>query len=966
MSKKKVAKLGLTAAVAATTVVAATPADAASVSTTEKAVQQAAQSANALVKYYSSTDLKVDAEFTAAFNNAKKAIANAKAAVAQYKGKEKAYYEATVAKAESHQSYAARYIDAVGILNGKLVDSTKEVSAYIKSQELNADTVAAYDRLSAEIKKAEAVIGKVRGAQVREAFKDSFLLEAKLTREALIYEVSQYQLLNQINEKLKGEEVTAKGIEADFAKLERLKERAVAIKEAGKLLYPDRDDVYPEHKAIEQQLRNTEKDARKAAEDKFPPAVKSVQAVADITVDEGKAAILPEKVEVILSNGEKAEKAVTWENKDLTKVGEYTLKGKVADTELEATVKVTVRAVAPEVESVSAVNGKTIEVKFSAPVDAKTLKASDKDVITIAAEEGANNAGTVTQELSADGKTLTLTASNYFKGDYTVKVPFEVVKATNGKYVSALNQKISVDDKVAPVLASAKATVKSTSDKVASVTLTFTEEVSSIDLVKIAGGNYSPVIKGNTATISNLELDPTKAYEVTVVNAKDAAGNTKDVQAGQLNIAVDNAAPSITNVVATGENTVKVTLDKALKDNSLVVTGKIGTFSANVIDSIKVNEENNKEYTVTLKNDYLFKSGSSDVVTLTVEKEKLTDVLGNTNSAEITKTVTVSKDTVAPAVTKVDTTVTNGKVTAFTVNFAEEVKSLDTSKVYVVNSKGEILALSNVATSKVDLEDNKKVVFTLDNALKADTYSFDLLEGFVTDKSLAANKNAKYSFSVNVADAAQPVETAFTIKSAEEADNVITVDFGQKVKATGTGSALNPLAYALNGVVLPSDAKVDFVVDNGTVDQTKVKVTLPEGFVKTSDDAAVFRVTGVQSLDNKVSNPFIQTIDVTDNTAPVALSFVATDLTKLTVTYSEAVKLATIVEGSNDVSDEIKLYNSKGEAVAIEGAAIADGKLVLTVADATAVTKLTTVTTETADVVDTADLKQKAGITLSK
>lgn len=284
-----------------------------------------------------------------------------------------------------------------------------------------------------------------------------------------------------------------------------------------------------------------------------------------------------------------------------------------------------------------------------------------------------------------------------------------------------------------------------------------------------------------------------------------------------------------------------------------------------------------------------------------------------------------------------------------------------------MNSKGEILALSSVATPLVNNEDNKKVVFTLVDGLKADTYSFDLLEGFVTDKSLAANKNAKHSFSVNVSDATQPVETTFTITSAVEADNVITVDFGQKVKATGTGSALNPLAYSLNGVVLPSDAKVEFIVANGVVDQTKVKVTLPEGFVKANDNAAVFRVSGVQTLDNKVSNPFIQTIDVTDNTAPVALSFVANDLTKLTVTYSEAVKLVTPAEGaSNEVNDEIKLYNSKGEAVAIDSVAVVEGKLVLTVDDATSVTKLTTAATETADVVDAADLKQKAGITLTK
>ncbi|PGT88969.1 hypothetical protein [Bacillus sp. AFS040349] len=80
MSKKKVAKqLGLTAAVAASAVVAANPASAASASTVETAVVQAEKDAIALGKFYRSTDLNVSADFSAAYNKAKKSIESAKA-----------------------------------------------------------------------------------------------------------------------------------------------------------------------------------------------------------------------------------------------------------------------------------------------------------------------------------------------------------------------------------------------------------------------------------------------------------------------------------------------------------------------------------------------------------------------------------------------------------------------------------------------------------------------------------------------------------------------------------------------------------------------------------------------------------------------------------------------------------------------------------------------------------------------
>ncbi|CAM3848065.1 hypothetical protein GCM10009865_53040 [Aeromicrobium ponti] len=653
--------------------------------------------------------------------------------------------------------------------------------------------------------------------------------------------------------------------------------------------------------------------------------------------------------------------ATSFGTSDAVKRGDFAIFLHKADT-LE------VDPATPEVVGVSAIDGKTVQLTFSAAVDADTLVDADgNDVITVISGTDALAPGAITQELSADGKTLTLKAASYFKGDYTVKVPFEIVKGANGGFLKAVNYKLNVNDKAAPVLSSAKSTIKSTADGIKVVTLTFNEDVASIDNVKIAGLNYTPNVVGNTATVA-VDLDATKTYDITVVNAQDAAGNVKDVQVAPLNVSVDNTPASITSVVAAGENKVKVTLDKALKDDTLAITGKVGTFVTNIVTDATVNPKNAKEYTVTLNSSYLFKNGNTDTVTLTVAKEALVDTLGNVNTAEITKTVSVSKDVTAPGVSSVETTKANGKVTGFVVTYNEEVANLDNTKVAIVNSKGEILANGSViATQEVSATDAKKVVYTLVDGLKADKYSFDLGLGYVTDKSLASNKSAKYSFTVDVADVTAPVETSFTIAGATVLNNVVTVDYDVKVKATGTGSALNPAAYQLNGVTLPADTKIEFVKDPVTlvVDQTQVVITLPEGFVKASDNKAIFRVTGVQTLDNKVSNAFIKELAVVDNTAPEAKSFVATNLNELTVTYSEALG-ALAVDGN--VTDEIKLFDSKGASVGITSAAVTEGKLVLTVADAAAVTKLTTVEVDAAaaDIVDAIGIVQKAGVSVNK
>jgi trimeric autotransporter adhesin len=621
---------------------------------------------------------------------------------------------------------------------------------------------------------------------------------------------------------------------------------------------------------------------------------------------------------------------------------------------------------ATEVASVKGVNAKTIEVNFTKAIDEDTLESAEgKALITLVAGKDAVSSGTVTQELSEDGKTLTFTTSDIFKGDYTVKVPFEAVKDVDGEFVKPVNASVNVNDTAAPVLKTATAKIKDTKDGIQNITLTFDEDVKSIETVKIGATNYTPEISGNKAMIT-VDLDASESHNITVVKATDAVGNVKDVQAAPLAVSVDNMAPSIKSVEAAGENKVTVMVDEELANDTLVLTAKVGTYTANIVESIEVNPLNKKEFTVTLKSDYLYKSSNSETVTLTVAKEALSDEIGNTNASEITKTVTVSRDAAAPAPVKVETSKTDGKVSSFSVTYNEKVASPTASKISVVNSKGEIFSQSQVVKSLAVSNDGKTVTFTLADDVKTDTYSFVLAEGFVMDQALTPNKSAKYNFSVDVTEDGEPVETTFEVVGATSADNVITVNFGEKVKSTGTGSALNPAAYEVNGAELPADTEIEFV-NNGTVDQTQVAITLPEDFVKTNDAKAIFTVDGVQTLTNKESLPFTNTLAITDNTAPVVKSVVATGLNELTVSYSEAVEVPALADSTPaTISDEIKLVDSNGAAVQFSDYEVVDGKLVLTVVDSSLVKSLMTTESDNADIMDKAGNGQKAGLTVSK
>ncbi|PGT83284.1 hypothetical protein [Bacillus sp. AFS040349] len=88
-----------------------------------------------------------------------------------------------------------------------------------------------YDALSQQIKNVEKAIGKVSGSSNRKQLNEKYVTPAKIARERVIYEVSQYRLLNAIDTKLFTN--ASVNISGDLAKLDRLQKRAVQIKEAG-------------------------------------------------------------------------------------------------------------------------------------------------------------------------------------------------------------------------------------------------------------------------------------------------------------------------------------------------------------------------------------------------------------------------------------------------------------------------------------------------------------------------------------------------------------------------------------------------------------------------------------------------------------------------------------------------------------------------------------------------------------
>jgi trimeric autotransporter adhesin len=161
---------------------------------------------------------------------------------------------------------------------------------------------------------------------------------------------------------------------------------------------------------------------------------------ADATVNEGAAFTAPTTVKATLSDNTTKDVAVAWDKTVDTKVaGDVTLTGKVEGTDKTVSMKVSVKAVALQVQSVAAVKANTLKVTFNKAVDtAKAVLTVKKDTTTMSMNAAVWN----------DAKTeatLVKTAGSFTEGDYTVTVSgLENIDAANAsKTVAIKDQKVS-------------------------------------------------------------------------------------------------------------------------------------------------------------------------------------------------------------------------------------------------------------------------------------------------------------------------------------------------------------------------------------------------------------------------------------------------------------------------------------------------------------------------------------------
>lgn len=612
-------------------------------------------------------------------------------------------------------------------------------------------------------------------------------------------------------------------------------------------------------------------------------------------------------------------------------------------------VVVTVKVAEPnslEVSSVEGLSATQVQVHFNLPVDKATLLNADgtfkTDVLSMTSLDGITP-GNLTGTLSADGKTLTITAQNVLSKRYDVVV--DNVKSYNGKNIVKYTGMVTLTaDKTAPTV------VKTDRLSASKFKVTFSEPIKELGTVtyKLANGT---VVSGSGNGVTN---DFTAgAKEVTFTIGSDVAAN-QDVVAsfvGTRDMAENLISPNPTTV----------TFQKGDKDGVKPVVSTITQTGAKSF-AVKFSEELQAAPTVTV-------SGMTGITVVkdstdpTVYNVTTTSVLDNAKTVVVsnavdlsgeagettTKVVTFVSDINAPKVqsSAVVTDETNMKQ-YLELTFDKNVDlgstpTVDATGSFVKNYVTTTIGETDLTATSVAYKNpvNKKVIrVELDTFLgttfdvEGAAYTLDLTFNNVASEFGVVAPKAAVSF-VRGTDGT-PANTAVVGVEAIEQDtsdnNKVNVTFNKEVDGA---SASNVANYTISGAVIES------VTLKPAIDGKQVAVL---NLQKGSNTFTGVRNISVQNVkaagSTKVMEMYTTSIvSLNENIAPTVKSAVLVGTNQVKVTFSEAV---TTTNGTQDFE------------LVIGGATVA-GKTTVT-SPTTATPGMESVTFTLQDNVSTADI----------
>lgn len=608
-----------------------------------------------------------------------------------------------------------------------------------------------------------------------------------------------------------------------------------------------------------------------------------------------------------------------------------------------------------KVESVSAINGAQLEVKFGKAVDEATVVDSDgtlkSGVLTVSKVSGSGTItvdGTSLATLSADGTTLTVTAAGgaFSNLKYVVTTPANTIADKDGKFFAAYTSNvIDAADAVVPTITGVTTLNAST------VRVNFSEPLASAGswTFKFADGttatvvpNASNIAKGYVDLAIDAGITAGKSITATIVGAKDYAGNlvnpnpaTVTFTKGQL----DGTKPTVQTVTPLGLNKFELKFSEevqGLTEADVTVDGTPRT--ANDTTPALATTEAIITQDATDKTKYVVEIVplTAGVHTIGIVASGVTDLSGETNNA-FSKVVEFKGDTTAPKLVSSEVKKDSTGVEYLHLVFDEAVSIVDidtltaTSVKDFVTTQGtiDLTGLAPVSSAnkeyKVKLAD---VEFDPTGAAAAAavtagaTYTVTLT-GALEDTSTNDLGTTTFTFTRGT-DALTVGQSVDAVAQTAGNPSEVKVTFDQNVDGA---TATNKANYSIAGVVIE---KAEVRAGEPNV----VYLTLQSGS-NTLDGERNITINGVKTADGvAMASAFNGSVDLDENVAPTfTAALVANNQIKLT--FSEAVTAADLTAADLDVYvGDTKEAETSPFAIAKVGTAATDTEFIITLTDA--------------------------------
>jgi methionine-rich copper-binding protein CopC len=558
-----------------------------------------------------------------------------------------------------------------------------------------------------------------------------------------------------------------------------------------------------------------------------------------------------------------------------------------------------------KVESVSAINGRQIQVVYNSPVDTTTgvyagsyyfQVNTDANYATLATKDGT---ATVALDSTKKVATITFTTSINSNLSTTAGTPFNmkiagVKDAVGNTLTPDYETQLIANDTTAPTLSSVSGAAKNTTSV---LSLKFSEPVQTTGAIVYVDGQAATIQAGSTvnelkATAAQ-SLSAGSTYGVTVLNVVDSAGNFIDPNPTTTSVTIssDTEAPTVSSVVVKSDRLIQVTFSKPVDvttcSGSINLVNTAGTAYAGNAGIVCTNpiSTNLAVVDVTLPLASVLTFNSSNVYAGTIYfSGNITDLYGNSLVAT-SQAISITRDVTKPTVASVkhlvpgtvytnSTTYANG---AIVVKFSENVAT-NAGTITLLNSSGVNQAvIGGVAANTADATE---VIISLTGTLGADTYTVITPNGLAKDITFAQNLNTGSTNTVSVSssgDTTKPVIAAAPISGSTPATSLVSgtqldVDITDNI-AVDLNSAMNVNNYLLNGLPLPAGSYITNTVTGGTAPSAVTAVTanifIPAGSIAKDAATYVLNVVNIKDLNGNVANPVAYTaLTLNDDIAP--------------------------------------------------------------------------------------------------